>query len=141
MNLLETCVIPELHVLQGFVNHLFWNGIVNILFGEWALLWPRKCNLASKNYHGEMFEEIGCNELCKKADRLNDPGICNDATLLSIPLFISAFKSMYKFVHISFSSKLKSLDAEMHEIVAEIGQCFLKYGTIKNLKIHVQQPI
>lgn len=39
---LEKCIIPELHILQGFVNHVFWNGLVPILDRERALLWPKK---------------------------------------------------------------------------------------------------
>ena len=39
---IEKCVVPELHVLQGFVNHLFWNGLVPLLGEDRALLWPKK---------------------------------------------------------------------------------------------------
>ena len=28
---IEKCVPPELHILQGFVNHLFWDGLVPLL--------------------------------------------------------------------------------------------------------------
>ena len=54
MLVIDKCVIPELHVLQGFVNHLFWTGIVSILGREQALKWPAKLNLISKGYHGQV---------------------------------------------------------------------------------------
>lgn len=25
---IQKCVIPEQHILQGFINHLFWKGLV-----------------------------------------------------------------------------------------------------------------
>ena len=43
---IQKCPIPELHVLQGFVNHLFWNGLVCILGRERALLWPKKTKIS-----------------------------------------------------------------------------------------------
>lgn len=56
INILAKCVLPELHLLQGFVNHVFWNGIVNLVGEERALIWPKKLNLVAKNYHGCTFE-------------------------------------------------------------------------------------
>ena len=47
--IIEKCPIPELHVLQGFVNHLFWNGLVPLLTKAKALLWPKKLNIIAKN--------------------------------------------------------------------------------------------
>lgn len=73
---LQKCVIPELHVLQGFVNHLFWQGLVTLLGKEKAVLWPRKLNLISKNYHGDAFEGNACRKLLKESDMLKDLDIC-----------------------------------------------------------------
>lgn len=39
---IEKCLIPELHILQGFVNHMFWDGLVPLLGRENALIWPKK---------------------------------------------------------------------------------------------------
>ena len=36
--ILDKCIIPELHILQGFVNHLFWDGLVHLVGQEKALL-------------------------------------------------------------------------------------------------------
>lgn len=72
---IEKCIIPELHVLQGFVNHLFWKGLVLLLGRERALMWPKKMNLISKNYHGEVFEGNACRKLLKNADKLFDPDV------------------------------------------------------------------
>lgn len=40
--IIQKCVIPELHILQGCVNHLFWNGLVPLVGRQKALIWPRK---------------------------------------------------------------------------------------------------
>ena len=42
IKVLEKCVIPELHVMQGFVNHLFWDSLVPFLGREKSLLWAKK---------------------------------------------------------------------------------------------------
>ena len=42
---IEKCVIPELHIMMGFTNHLFWKGIVPIVGREKALIWPTKLSL------------------------------------------------------------------------------------------------
>ena len=56
----QKCPIPELHIIQGFVNHLFWNGLVKIIGRKRALLWPKIHNLVTQNYHGEVFEGNAC---------------------------------------------------------------------------------
>ena len=67
---LEKCVVPELHILQGLINHLFWNGLVKLLGREIAFLWPQKLNLVSKHYHGDAFGGNACRKLLKVADKL-----------------------------------------------------------------------
>ena len=42
VTVLEKCIIPELHILQGFVNHIFWKGLVPIVGKERDLIWPKK---------------------------------------------------------------------------------------------------
>ena len=70
--IIDKCPIPELHILQGFVNHLFWNGLVKLLGRDKALIWPKKLKVVKKNYHGEIFEGNACRKLLKNADMLND---------------------------------------------------------------------
>ena len=72
---IEKCVVPELHLMMGFTNHLFWSGIVKIVGRDRALIWPTKLSIISKNYHGEIFEGNACRKLLKKADKFNDPDI------------------------------------------------------------------
>ncbi|GLV46572.1 hypothetical protein CBL_20877, partial [Carabus blaptoides fortunei] len=67
------CVLPELHLLQGFTNHLFWNGIVPAVGREKALLWPSKLKLVAKNYQCEIFEGNACQKLLQESDKLLDP--------------------------------------------------------------------
>ena len=60
VSILEKCPIPELHILQGFVNHIFWTGLVPLLGEETALIWPKKINVIAKYYHGRTFEGNAC---------------------------------------------------------------------------------
>lgn len=102
---LQKCIIPELHVLQGFVNHLFWRGLVPLLGREKAILWPTKLNLIPKNYHGEAFEGNACRNLLKSADNLNNPEIYSHVGYLKIAPYIAAFKAMNKIVVYCFTSR------------------------------------
>lgn len=63
ITVIEKCVIPDLHILMGFVNHVFWKGLVPLLGKDKALLWPTKLKLISKNYHGDAFEGNACRKL------------------------------------------------------------------------------
>ncbi|CAH0556771.1 unnamed protein product [Brassicogethes aeneus] len=47
---IEKCVIPELHILQGYVHHLFWDGLVPLLCRDRALKEPKKLKLVAKNH-------------------------------------------------------------------------------------------
>lgn len=65
MPVIEKCVVPELHVMQGIVNHIFWKGLVPLLGREKALIWPRHLKLISKSYHGDSFEGNACRKMLK----------------------------------------------------------------------------
>lgn len=52
---IQKCIIPELHIMQGFVNHLFWDGLVPLEGEEKALQWPKKLKVIPKNYHSRIF--------------------------------------------------------------------------------------
>ena len=62
---IQRCPFDELHILQGFVNHVFFDGIVNILGLETALLWPRKLGAVVEHYHGKCFEGNACRGMLK----------------------------------------------------------------------------
>lgn len=107
---LQKCIIPELHILQGFANHLFWNGLVGLVGKEKALLWPKKLNLISKNYHGDAFEGNACRTLLKEADKLLDPEIYEKVGIYKLIPYVNAFKEMNKIVDCCFTSgKIGSL--------------------------------
>lgn len=102
--ILQKCIIPELHILQGFVNHLFWKGLVPLLGREKALIWPQKMNVVVKNYHGDSFEGNACRTLLKRADKLNDAEIYNEVGYFKIIPYIAAYKAMDKIVNCYFTS-------------------------------------
>lgn len=101
---LEKCIVPELHLLQGFVNHIFWKGLVPLLGEETALLWPKGLGLISKSYHGNTFEGNACRKLLQNADRLNSPEIYKNVGDFAIVPYINAFKIMNKVVDCAFTS-------------------------------------
>ncbi|CAH1107748.1 unnamed protein product [Psylliodes chrysocephalus] len=132
---IEKCVIPELHILQGFTNHLFWKGLVPLLGREKALVWALKVQVISKNYHGEVFEGNACRKLLKNADKLNDQDIYGHVGYFKILPFIQAFKEMNKLVDCCFSTGPVYSDIEPR--VNELRRAFLATGISETLKIHV----
>ena len=93
---IQKYVIPELHILQGFVKHLFWIGLVPLLGREKTLLWPHNVGAIAKNYHGEIFEGNACRKLLAHADQLFIKEITDEVGKFQIVPFVSAFKAMDK---------------------------------------------
>lgn len=132
---LDKCVLPELHLMQGFVNHLFFNGLVKLLGKDTAFLWPKKLNIISKNYHGELFEGNACRKLLKEAHELNDSEIYRNVGYFAIVPYINAFKAMDKIVHKYFSQR--NLQSELERDVNDLKKNFEATGVSKTLKIHM----
>lgn len=136
VRVIDKCVIPELHILQGVVNHVFWDGLLPILGRERAILWPTKLKLIAKNFHGEAFEGNACRRLLKEADRLKDPEICGQVGELRILPFIHFLKSMNKVVQDCFSIKCNEVDLDFH--IKELRKSFEAIESLtQTLKIHV----
>jgi hypothetical protein len=135
MYVIEKCIIPELHVLQGFVNHLFWNGLVPLLGKENALLWPRKLKLIPKNYHGHSFEGNACRKLLKESDAILEADVHGNVSPLQIVPIISAFKAMNKVVETCFSNLYVDLDVLENQL-NHLKKMFIATGLSETIKIH-----
>ena len=135
--ILDKCIIPELHILQGFVNHLFWDGLVHFVGREKALLWPFKLKLVSKNYHGEVFEGNACRTLLREADKLVDKEIYVDVGPFAITPYVTAFKIMNKIVSSCFSIKRLESIADIEKLIKELQSALLSTYTTETLKMHV----
>lgn len=133
--IIEKCIVPELHILQGFVNTMFWNGIVPLLGRENAFVWPKKLKLIARNYHGNIFEGNACRKLLKEADKLLDPEVMSECTLFEIMPFISTFKAMNKIVENCFS--IKRVAENLESNIGELNKCFKATGVSETLKIHI----
>lgn len=137
IHVIEKCILPELHLLQGFVNHLFWNGIVPLVGREKALLWPKKLKQIPKNYHGDIFEGNACRKLLKEADKLKDPEIYDEVVgIFAIQPFIAAFKVMNTIVDNYFTTNIVNItNLNMH--LTELRKAFRSTNVSQTLKIHV----
>ena len=75
--LIEGIIVPELHLILGFVDHVF-SGIkklVGIETREWAYLWPSWEHLVVKGYQRGTLEGNACNALLKLDNKLLDDEI------------------------------------------------------------------
>lgn len=136
INVLQKCIIPELHVLQGFVNHLFWKGLIPLLGREKALLWPKKLKLIPKNYHGDSFEGNACRKLLTEVDKLEDPEIYKDVGYFRIVPYISALKAMNKVVNCCFTAG--KVGPSLDTYISELDTALKSIENLSTtLKIHV----
>ena len=134
--MLDKCIIPELHILMGFVNQLFWDGLVPLVGRDKALLWPEEAGATSKDYHGEVFEGNACRKLLKKADLLCNVKIYEEVGILKIVPYISTFKTMNKIVKCCFSSR--KVGPNLSQYIIKLKKNFLALEEVSiTLKIHV----
>ena len=69
MPVLEKYIVPELHLILGFVDHIF-TGIKKLVGTERASLWPAQEHLVAKGYHGGTLEGNACRALLKLGEKL-----------------------------------------------------------------------
>lgn len=100
-----------------------------------AILWPKKLNLVTKNYHGRQFEGNACRVLLKSADMLKDKDICGEVGELRVLPFINAFKAMDKIVGNCFSTK--KIEPETVQNLNKLNKILPAMEISKTLKIHV----
>ena len=134
---LQKCITPELHILQGFVNHLFFNGLVPLLGKENAYVWPKKLNIVSKNYQGELFEGNACRRLIKEAEKLYDKDILKHISAIRLMPFVESFKAMDKIVTNCFSSKVQVNKYELKKYFVHLENVFKATELSYTLKIHI----
>lgn len=135
---LQKCIPPELHLLQGFVNHLFWDGIVKIeeIGKERALLWPNKLGISHKSYQGDIFEGNQCRKLLKEADKLQDPKLYGLAGPFRLQPYIAAFKAMNKIVEKCFAAKKADI-TDFNKNLKELREALKSTEISQTLKIHI----
>ena len=131
----EKCPAPELHCMLGFVNHVFFDGLIPLLGVDKAMLWPYKVQVVPKNYQGLKFEGNPCRKLLKSADLLNDPEIYENVGELAIVPYISALKAMDKLVNKFFSTR--KIDADLNKYVEELRRTYVALDISETLKAHV----
>ena len=117
--------IPELHILKGYVNHLFWHGLVPLLTKAKALLWPQKLNIIAKNYYGDIFEGNSCRQLLQESDTLDDPEIYSGVGKIALTPFISAFKAINKIVDCCFFRS--TLGHDLDKLIKEMKKDLCQY--------------
>lgn len=133
---LEKCILPELHLLQGFVNHVFWDGLVPLVGVEKALLWPTKLHLVPSNYHGQAFEGNACRMLLEEADKLLDKEIYGEVGIFQIVPYVTVFQDMNNIVHAFFSSKKVKIE-NAYPLIDVLKKSYLAIEVSETLKIHI----
>lgn len=96
-------------------------------------MWPRKLNLISKDYHGEIFEGNACRRMLKKSDQLND--ILKDVPIWKVIPFIQKLTAFNKIVDATFKSG--RLDEKWRDYLNELKRVYPSTGLSFTLKVYV----
>ena len=78
MKAIEKFIIPELHLILGFVS-LIMKSFEKMVGKERAMLWPAKLHLVAKGYQDGTLEGNACQRLLKQADQILDPEVLGKA--------------------------------------------------------------
>ena len=136
VRVLDKCPPEELHCLQGFVNHTFWNGLVKVMGSEEnALKFPKKAGAIPKDYHGKVFEGNACRTMLQKVDKLLDGDVLGDTSIVDAMPYVRAYKAMDKLVHACFSCRIVTED--IAELLKEVIISYMDLGVTVTPKMHV----
>ncbi len=135
VSVIDKCPIPELHEQQGYVNYLFFKGLVPIVGRERALNWPLKLKVIPKSYHGDVFEGNACRKMLKNPDAINDPDVLGSVSPIAVQPIIMAFKGMDKLVKACFSTD--KVSNTVADIIKDLKRLYEGTELNETLKIHV----
>ena len=80
----QKCPVPEFHIMEGFVNHTFFNGLAKVIGLGNAMLFPMHINAVAKDYHGTKFEGNASRKILKEANKLTSRSVLGSIRLLYI---------------------------------------------------------
>ena len=138
IRVLEKVPFPELHIMEGILNHLFWSkgGLVDILGREKAMEWAIKCNVVSAGYHGEVFEGPASRKLLKNSNFLLSKeflvGVRDPLSLIPLVTTLQAFN---KLVEASIGCNL--LKGNIAALLEKFTVAYMTTGLSVPLKVHV----
>ena len=110
MPVLEKYIVPELHLILGFVDHIF-TGIKKLVGTERASLWSAREHLVAKGYNGGTLEGNAC-ALLKLGEKLLDEQILRDVPQSHMLPYVNAINCMNRLVTACFSIKLVKDDID-----------------------------
>ena len=123
-----------MHCHQGFVNHVFFDGLAKEIGIEKAMTWPEKHHLVSKGYHGRIFEGNACRCLLKNSESILEL----DGTLETLVKYKDAFADFNHLVANLFSSSKINISNDTVRYLLETAVAsYMKLGITITLKVHV----
>lgn len=134
MKILNKYIVPELHLILGFVDHV-WKAVARLVGKERACLWPSRENLVPKGYQGGTLEGNACRKLLKLGDKLLDPEILGNVPAAKMKTLVHAVKCMDKLVTACFSTNV--VEDNIDILVDNLGKAILATNMTITLKMHV----
>ena len=133
---LDKCPPEELHCLQGFVNHTFFNGYAKVLESEEkALKFPQSLNVIAKDYHGKCFEGNACRSMLRNCEKMMDRVVLGNTSPLIVLPYVRAYRAMDNLIHHCFGSNFISVD--IGDLLKEVIISYMELGLSVTLKMHV----
>ena len=136
VKVIDKCPPEEMHLMMGFVNHTFFNGLVKVLGRETALKFPKSLNLISQDYHGEVFEGNACREMLKKAQCIEKAEVLGLISPIIVQPYICAYQAMDKLVHACFGMKLVDKSKTV-DLIKELIISYMDLDISVTPKLHV----
>ena len=134
MKTLDKYIVPELHLILGFVAHV-WKAVAKLVGKDRACLWPSRENLVPKGYQGGTLEGNACRKLLKLGDKLLDSEILGNVPAAKMKPLVNALKCMDKVVTACFSTNVIKDNIDI--LVDNLGKAILATDMTITLKMHV----
>ncbi len=133
--ILSIASMPQMHVMEGLANHIYFNGIVKTFDKETMENNLKELGIHINFLHGEQLNGNNSKKLLDKADDLMNDEIDND---LMLP-YVNALKATKSLVDLTFNSKnINPLDGPKIELAIKNTKTAIINANLSiTLKAHI----
>ena len=134
MKVLDKYIVPELHLILGFVDHVC-KAVEKLVGKERACLWPSRENLVPKGYQGGTLEGNACHKLLKLVHKFLDHETLGNVPAAKMKPLVHVVKCMDKLVSACFSTNVVEDNVDI--LIDDLKKAILTTNMTVTLKMHV----
>ena len=127
--IIDICVPPELHLMQGIVKHIYDN-----MAKDWpgVSVWLDKIHVKQKDYHHGAFVGNDCRKLLKNTDLLQS--IAEEKNIHTVAKYVHIFRCLNKVIVSGFGM---TLDSQFESNISEFKDVYVNLGISITPKVHI----